>query len=275
VWTGTAWVAKPSKYWNGTAWVAKPMKVFGPVRAGTTWGKAKWDRNNWDSTDRWGTARWKQDNWESSPAAWDEARWDAARWRGTFTDTLRESFNDLTRWVNGGAATVLQNGRTNTGVRITNNELRYTIPTPSLSTSQTVGFAYRVANIATARVICQFRTVGGGSNLFTLRVNTDGSLQALSGATVSQILSPAATLVVDTWYYLELATKISNTTGYASIRVNGVSLGTVTNVDTNAGFTEGDPIGVLALVAASPGTADYDDLYLRPDLVFQGPQTIR
>ena len=82
-------------------------------------------------------------------------------------------------------------------------------------------------------------------------------------------ISAAGLLAANTWVYIELQAFIHDTAGYATVRVNGVPVITVTGVDTKG--TNETTVGIVLL--SGPGTsqnAQFDDLYLHDDLGFQG-----
>lgn len=180
-------------------------------------------------------------------------------------EVILEPFNNLTAWTTSGTPTITT-GRTGNGVRFSAvGDVRHTVPTALQSTAYTFGFAVRMTSIASPTILAQLRTVGGGSNMYTLRVNDNGSLQAIYGATGSSGggVSEAGLISVDTWYYIEMKVLMSNTAGTVEVRLNETPvIGPLTGIDTNGGFSEGQPAGVFALVGTSTVTVDYDDLYV-------------
>jgi hypothetical protein len=179
-------------------------------------------------------------------------------------DIIYEPFNNLTAWTN--ANGVIAPGRTGTALRfggVSAGSAVHTIPVAFHSTAFTYGFAFRVSSLASTQVLAQLRTVTGGQNMYTLRVNTAGAVQVLLGATSNNGISASNLVTINTWNYIEVYVKISNTLGEREVRLNGVPVvAFATGMDTNGGFTEGQPSGEFALIGSNSAAIDYDDLYL-------------
>lgn len=93
-----------------------------------------------------------------------------------------------------------------------------------------------------------------------VRLNTDGTLSALRGTTV--IGTSTATLTVNVYAYLELATLLHPSTGTVEVRLNGVAVVTVPAGDTTqtANSTANEvAIGSFSNTAL---TVDFDDVYI-------------
>jgi hypothetical protein len=286
VWTGSAWVTKPSKYWNGTAWVLKPMKVFGPVRAGVTWGKAHWGVDDWDTTDRWGTATWGDDQWEGVVSRWSQTMWDRGPWIGPHavvpvgacTSVLRESFTDVTEWT-GGSITSVAGGRSGNMGQITGSgNAVLALGTPNESAHLTFGMAYKVNSLTSNRPFLQLTSDTNGTNHLTFTVLTDGSVTVQRGGTTGAVIgnSVGGLVPVSSWVYIEAKVFMDETVGSVVVRLNQAEIISVSGIDTRFGGTK-TVFDSFKLMGGGTGvTANFDDLYVTvgPDCTFQGDQTI-
>src|SRR5204862_3050679 len=90
--------------------------------------------------------------------------------------------------------------------------------------------------------------------------------------------SAAHGMAVNTWYYIEWQIKLHDTTGFTSVRINGVQMFNVTNVDTkNAGTkTTYDRVRLNDATANSGVSLWFDDLYITTGAgaTFKGSITI-
>jgi hypothetical protein len=290
-WTGTEWIAgvAPTEATAGTPGTYNPagppgfasadaLNIGGVIPVPTT----PWDAGQYvPVTGAETAAHWRGDQWvpgaspgyPKEPLRWDLGNWNYNVWAeppaptgppSCVGDVIYEPFNDLTAWTN--ANGVITTGRTGNGLRfggVSAGSVTYTIPVPLQSPTFTFGFAFRVSSLASTQMLAQLRAVGGGTNMYGLRVNADGSLQALMGASSNNGLSAVGAVTINTWNFVEMRVKMSNTAGEREVRLNGVPvIGPNTAIDTNGGFTEGQPAGVFALIGSVSAIIDYDDLYL-------------
>lgn len=193
-------------------------------------------------------------------------------------DVLLEPFNDFTTngWVPG-AGTIVA-ARTGTGARFASTAGivgKWAIPTPSQSAYATIGFAFR-ANALPAGAITTVKLMsnGGTTNEVGINLTSAGAVQIVHGSAVVLATSATAVVTAATYYYVELTAYNHDTDGYATVRVNGVQVASVTGVDTKNGGVLYDGIG---LCGASSGNANiFDDLYLTmgAGAAFKGSITI-
>lgn len=130
------------------------------------------------------------------------------------------------------------------------------------SDSETIiGFAWRTSAIA-VKTIVAFCTSTLGIQC-QVRLNGGGYLEFLRGTTT--ILDTGSIqLAVDTWYYIEIKCKISNsiTSGDCVVKINGVAditLATATDTETYSGSA----LDILLFTSSAIGSYGYyDDLYI-------------
>lgn len=191
------------------------------------------------------------------------------------TSVLREPFNDLTAWgVSGSPAPSIVAGRTGTAVSISTSSAfaQYEIPAGSQSDTMTIGLAFKTDGVATQPQVCQL--TGGGAAQTTLRVTSAGALQ-YRRSTTTLATSATGLIVANTWYYVEVQSKLHDTTGFIIVRRNGVEVINTTALDTNN--TGAATYGALRIAhGVSPTVALWDDLYLTTGAgcPFQGDQVI-
>lgn len=186
------------------------------------------------------------------------------------TDVLTEPFNNLTAWTVTSFSIV--GGRTGSGTAsLGTASCGYSIPTPSRSSTTTVGFAWKISAIAAARSFFELRE--GGTIHLALWVETNGSITARRGGATVVATSAAGLIAVNTWNYIEIQTLIADV-GTITVRVNGTPVITVTGVDTQNGLT--GIIDEARLVGGSGYVNTYDDLYLSTGTgcSFKGDQAI-
>lgn len=196
---------------------------------------------------------------------------------GVSGDVLLEPFNNLSAWAVAGVppATIVA-GRTGTAVQIVNpsGTIDYTIPPASESADVTVGFAWRTDTIGTQPQVLGLRSDAGVTMHVRLRVTSAGALQVRRDVTT---LGTSATGLVaaNTWYYIELRATLHDTTGLATVRLNGTTVLSLTNVDTKNAGTK-TVFDTLRLESGVTGTTTLtDDLYLNTGITpFKGDITI-
>ena len=74
--------------------------------------------------------------------------------------------------------------------------------------------------------------------------------------------SATGVIVLNTWHYVEVQVKLHDTTGSATVRVDGTSVITIPTVDTKNGGTKTVYDTVRLSAGAAGNTNQYDDLYL-------------
>ena len=187
------------------------------------------------------------------------------------TDVLMEPFNNFTTnsWTLAGTAPTIVAGRTGTCCQVlASNSASYNIAAPQQSDTLTFGCAFRWTDATTpTRDIVQFRgfSVTPGAALQTrLRVDSTGALLVVDGSG-GTLGSPSSAGVVarNVWAYIEAQTKLADApNGTTTVRLNGVTVITVTGVDTrpNAASSVYDQIRLTPGVGGT--TEQWDDLYL-------------
>jgi hypothetical protein len=167
---------------------------------------------------------------------------------------LLEGCEDLAAFTNG---TVIA-GRN--GSAIQSSGITYTIPSVYESDTLTIGFAFRITTLSSQVTILGLNSDSGGTQHIRLQLSTDGSLIANRFVTQLGNPSPAGTIIAGRWHYVEVQTKMHDTTGFITVRVNGTTVINVLNTDTkNAGTkTVFDTIAILSAI----GSQAADDCYI-------------
>lgn len=130
-------------------------------------------------------------------------------------------------------------------------------------TSWVVGFAFKIA------ALTNYRMVGlrdAGTLQCELRLNSDGTLSVTRNGTNVSGGTSAATLSINTYYYIEFKVTIADSISASSckVRINGTDVITVTTGQDlkNTANAYANEI-ILGSVGSSGGaTIDFDDLYI-------------
>ena len=206
-------------------------------------------------------------------------------WPGVVTciNVLAEPFNNFTTngwslYNAGGGNPSIVAGRTGTCARMTmGGEAAYTIPVPSRSEYLTFGFAYKISNFAGQGTI--LRLQGGGWDHTRLRIEGNGSLgYTADEGTVYLAGSAPGVITTNTWYYVELQTRLHSTLGSYTCRVNGTVVFSGTNKDTRngAGSSVYETFRLIEPFGFSGESNWVDDLYISTGVgcTFKGDHTI-
>lgn len=152
---------------------------------------------------------------------------------------------------------------------------------PSGPTSVYVGFAYKSASPMSQQVLIGFRNLAGGQIHMRLDTVEGGGLRIGRANLTTQLNAITGVIQQGRWHYIECYVLINDTTGAYTVKVNGTTVMSGTNVDTRDGGT-----GTLDTIRISggSGSADtidgnvmIDDLYIldttggAPQNTFLGP----
>lgn len=189
-------------------------------------------------------------------------------------------FNDpcdnftLAPWTVAGTPTVIAGGKNGNGFNMptgSTNTITYSVPSGKQTDSLTIGFWIKFANIASPH---DFLLLMSDSAATThLKLSVVSSSWAVSRGDGTGLISTGVPFAITNgvWYRVELAVKMHDTTGSASLHIDGVQAGSaLTNVDTkNAGTkTVFDTIRIASRSIISAW--QLDDIYLRNDITFMG-----
>src|SRR5436190_1993271 len=107
------------------------------------------------------------------------------------------------------------------------------------------------------------RSDSGATDHIRLRLSNLGALSVLRSVLGIGVSSANGVIAAGSWYYVELQVKLHDTTGFATVRVNGTVVASGTNIDTkNAGTkTVFDTIDLAFVSGAS--SSIWDDLILQ------------
>lgn len=148
-------------------------------------------------------------------------------------------------------------------------DLLRTLDVSAAGPNFTIGFAFKLTALDTP--IIYTRNIGGTINQFTLYVESTGAISFKTGYNgVTQSTSATGLVVLNTWYYVEVAVVINSTTGSYNIDLDGVNILSATGKNTGTGTG----VGCIVLDEPNSGTLLYDDMYWADDLVRRGPQRI-
>ena len=177
------------------------------------------------------------------------------------TVVLGEDFESYTEWVTSGTITSVA-GKNGLGVRLgsSNSSMTYSFVGSNESNTITVGFYYQVASISAAQIMLTLKSDATSTNHLVLSVIPTGILELRRGYPGTVIATSAAGIIaINTWYFIEIQAKLHDTTGFATVRLNGVDVISFPAGDTkNAGSkTTFDSISINVVST----TAIYDDCY--------------
>lgn len=136
----------------------------------------------------------------------------------------------------------------------------YNLQPNDQSDTLTLGFAVRMSALNSSAFI-SLRSDAGATEHAYITTGAGGTLIVGAGPSGSRITTAVGTVAVNTWAYVEIQVKLHDSTGFVTLRVNGVQVGAVTNVDTKNGGTK-TVLDQVRLTGPS-GNTDWDDLYLK------------
>ena len=130
---------------------------------------------------------------------------------------------------------------------------------PAAIATGVIGFAFRRTDLANDSAILQIRE--GSTVHVSVNSLTNGSLSVVGPGGTLGSTAPAL-IVGGVFAYIEVKPLIHNSTGAVAIRINGVAVLTLTNVDTqNGGTATFDNIRLTKFVTGG-GNFDFDDVYI-------------
>ncbi len=191
---------------------------------------------------------------------------------------LEDGFESLAKWTIANTSVLRhRTGRTGMGMSADSSAgtAVFTIPAASESDTITIGFAWRIETLNGTRPMLTLRSDANVTTHLTVDSNATGSLEVRRGTTTGTVLaSSAAGFVAGTWYYVELQAKLHDTTGFVTLRVNGVQVASATNVDTKNAGTK-TTFDTIFMTTGSTVVQVWDDLYAitGSDGAFRGDRT--
>ena len=119
---------------------------------------------------------------------------------------------------------------------------------------------YAVKTPATLQNNVKFLSVDLGSQIqLAVRVNSDGSITARRGDSVTLGTSPTGLFTTSTWYHFEFKIVLDNSVGSIEFRINGVTVWELTGVDTR--FDDEGTWDGFRMFQIGDNTV-YDDIYI-------------
>lgn len=108
-----------------------------------------------------------------------------------------------------------------------------------------------------------FGVLDSGTVQVEVRCNNDGTLKVMRNGTLLATASVANAINVNTWYHIELKTKIDPSTGTYELRVNGVNVASGTGANTRASSNSSANQFALITKTVQNGNASVDTLYAK------------
>jgi hypothetical protein len=176
---------------------------------------------------------------------------------------LEDPFDNLTAWTEIGGTPAIVSGRNGTGVEFegaTTDAIFYSISSAVQSNTLTMGFAWKVSDIS-ERVICQFQSEGVVH--VELATNASGGFNVRRGSPTGTIIASSSSGLysINTWYYLEIQTKLHNAAGFATVRLNDSQIINLSGLDTRNGPTKAE-FDRIAVGTSHTRIMTVDDLYI-------------
>lgn len=126
--------------------------------------------------------------------------------------------------------------------------------------SLSIGFAYR-ADAILSRIILAFQN-GTTTSHISLHLVNNGALEIRNAGNTIVGTTAAGVIALDAWHYIEFGATISDTAGTAELKLDGVTLLSLTGLDTRNGTTTTANLLRLHTSVTGAGRNDFDDLYL-------------
>ncbi len=156
-------------------------------------------------------------------------------------------------------------------VSVATSSTAYTVLGAPLCTTMIFGLAYNASSLQnqSVRIISpSTASYTTGNNWVTLNLNSSGQVTLYNNRTSTYLVATAGgTVFPNVWYYVEVK-LVWGATGSAEVRLDGLSVGTASSVDTrthtsDSGFSQ---LG-FGVFAASPNvnSSYYDDIYVCND----------
>lgn len=186
---------------------------------------------------------------------------------------LVDPCNNLTAWTLSGSVTVVAGGLNGNGFQYASGSTVrsvYTLPAGAQTDRLTVGLNIKIATFAAGWTVVQFRSDAAATLHTSITLDGSGNVTLRMGA-VGLVTAPVP-LVAGTWYFIEASFRLHDTLGTATLRINGVSVGTpAVNVDTKNGGTKTvyDTVYINSIGSITAWQAD--DIYIRNDATFGVP----
>lgn len=193
------------------------------------------------------------------------------------TNTLTEPFTDLTGWTSVGTTSLVA-GRTGNAAQANGSSGELSKTLAASDTYVTTGVACFITNAATNYYAPGIITLYAGTTAIiavTMVGAATNGLCVTRGTSNTNIVCQSAVGAVATfgvWHYIELQARIDATLGFATLKLNGATIASATNVNTGT-----SAITKIALGCGAPGNVlKFDDLYvsLGSACVFQGDHNV-
>jgi len=154
-------------------------------------------------------------------------------------------------------ATISTGGRT--GNRLVIGADANAIKTLDAQSTWIVGFAYKWSGDGWSSM-CQLSDVSSAQ--IALRVNADGSISVCRGIAQSGTVIGTSSLAIseNIWHYIEWKSTINNSTGTSEVRIDNISVLSLTAQDTQS--TANATANSIKFGADYSKAADYDDLVI-------------
>lgn len=176
-------------------------------------------------------------------------------------DGFDDGLHDL-KWSRSSAMTVAS-GRNGNCLNPGNQSVFKIVPAAMEHATFILGCAFQITSfsgwVGTPDVF-QFRSDANATQHVTVRISNTGAMTITRAGTV--LATSTVALALGQWYYLELKATLHDTTGAIELRLNGVTVASVTNVDTKNAGTKTVFDTVQISIATGGNGMRIDDLYL-------------
>lgn len=163
------------------------------------------------------------------------------------------------KYSTGGTGTIVTGHTGGFAWRTGGTSVSFTISDTGNPQTIVLGFGFKISILKTESIIF-FRSGSPIRNNIVLKIKINGALEILRSTTVLGTTS-AGLIVADTPYYIELKTKIDNTTGSFDLRIDKISVLSDSNIDTLDGAA--DPwTNHFIFRGANGAFISYDDFYI-------------
>ena len=186
------------------------------------------------------------------------------------TELHRDPLENFTYFVAGSSPTIVA-ARNGNGLQCASSLAEGTLLIPAAWRNEwtMVGFAFKPTTLVAGAEVVQYRnrtTSGDVPNPdCTLVLQASGLLQFNRSSTNVLASSATGVIVANTWHYVEMYVRCSDTVGQGIVRVNGTEVINVSGVDTK-GTAAGTPAlhsDIRLAPKISSATHQYDDFYLK------------
>lgn len=196
----------------------------------------------------------------------------ALRWFEGFETRQHTTYHSRLYSVVSGDATSYPTGR-KIGSAARSNAFSLTTPAlvASVGNTWTIGFGLKVETVGNQGIIIS----NGTGPQMLVQVNAGTTTGAFTLVTKRDVttLATSPELLIGKWYYVEIQAVVrTSTNGSVAIKIDGAAFSSVASVNT--AFQAIDGADRVTFSFGSGGVTNMDDIYVRDDSTYLGPQVI-